>query len=115
MVKEKGLLENPAAFSNDIEWTYWEIWHHEGRRARHGAAMMGPDYTWWHGMYEVAKHFYFKMIPQARDYGDAEINAYLDQLLTEDPMHSWVMRETDQLKQEIQSGKMQQIYESMFE
>ncbi|MBI5700386.1 hypothetical protein HZC34_00860 [Candidatus Saganbacteria bacterium] len=27
--------------------------------------MMGPDYTQWHGMYEVAKHFYTKFIPEA--------------------------------------------------
>ena len=26
--------------------------------------MMGPDYTHWHGTYEVAKHFYSKMIPE---------------------------------------------------
>jgi hypothetical protein len=41
MVKAKKLLESKAAFSNDIEWEYWELWHHEGRRARMGAAMMG--------------------------------------------------------------------------
>ncbi len=39
------------------------MWHHEGRRARHGASMMGPDYTHWHGMYEVSKHFYFEFLP----------------------------------------------------
>jgi hydroxylamine dehydrogenase len=50
MVKDQKLLENKAAFSNDIEWVYWELWHHEGRRARMGAAMMGPDYAWWHGL-----------------------------------------------------------------
>ena len=25
--------------------------------------MMGPDYTHWHGMYEVAKHFYDEFLP----------------------------------------------------
>ena len=25
--------------------------------------MMGPDYTHWHGTYEVAKHFYSEFIP----------------------------------------------------
>ncbi|MBI4984420.1 MAG: cytochrome C552 [Rhodocyclales bacterium] len=55
-----------APFDDKIEWTWWEIWHHEGRRARHGASMMGPDYTWWHGMYEVAQHTYFKWIPEMR-------------------------------------------------
>lgn len=114
MVRDKGLLETPASFSNDIEWTYWELWHHEGRRARHGMAMMGPDYTWWHGIYEVVKHFYFKLIPQARKYGDSEINAYIDNLLTEDPMHSWVNQVTDNLKQEIRSGQMQRIYQEFY-
>lgn len=52
-------------FDETIEWTYYELWHHEGRRARHGAAMMGPDYTQWHGFYEVAKHFYNEFIPEA--------------------------------------------------
>lgn len=115
LVKANKLLAHPASFSNDIEWTYWEIWHHEGRRARHGAAMMGPDYTWWHGMYEVAKHFYFEQIPQAREYNDPEVNAYIDSLLTNDPMHSWVNRETKALTSEIKSGKMQEIYEAMFQ
>jgi len=56
-----------APFDEAIEWTWWEIWHHEGRRARHGASMMGPDYTWWHGMYEVAQHTYFKWIPEMKE------------------------------------------------
>ncbi len=25
--------------------------------------MMGPDYTHWHGMYEVSKHFYEEFLP----------------------------------------------------
>ena len=62
-LKERGIISKPD-FDDPIEWTWWELWHHEGRRARHGAAMQGPDYTWWHGMYEVGKHFYEKFIPQ---------------------------------------------------
>ena len=65
-LKEKGYI-TPAPFDENIEWTWWEIWHHEGRRARHGAAMMGPDYTWWHGIYEVAKHTYFEWIPELKE------------------------------------------------
>ena len=48
-----------------MEWIYYELWHHEGRRARMGTAMMGPDYTQWHGFYEVAKHFYTEFVPEA--------------------------------------------------
>lgn len=57
-------LLQPEMFSNELDWTWYEIWHHQGRRARHGASMMGPDYAHWHGMYEVAKHFYTEFIPQ---------------------------------------------------
>ncbi|MCK5726362.1 MAG: cytochrome C552 [Thiotrichaceae bacterium] len=59
----KPLLK-PAKFSNKIDWIWFEIWHHEGRRARMGASMMGPDYTHWHGTYEVAQHYYVKFIPE---------------------------------------------------
>jgi hypothetical protein len=30
-----------------------------------GTAMMGPDFTQWHGFYEVAKHFYNEFLPEA--------------------------------------------------
>lgn len=53
-------------FDEEIEWTWFYLWHHEGRRARHGASMMAPDYAHWHGMYEVAERFYQELIPQAR-------------------------------------------------
>jgi hypothetical protein len=115
LVRKAGVMENPASFSNDIEWIYWEIWHHEGRRARHGASMMGPDYTWWHGFYEVAKHFYFDFLPAAREYGNAEVNAYIDKLLKDDPMHAWMSRDTKELKEEIRSGEMQKLHRAYFE
>jgi hypothetical protein len=70
-------LMSPVEFANPLAWVWYEIWHHEGRRARHGASMMGPDYTHWHGTYEVAKHFYTKLVPdlehliaQGRSSGD---------------------------------------------
>ena len=65
-------LITPTKFDEQVEWTWWEIWHHEGRVARHGASMMAPDYTHWHGMYEVAKHWYSKFIPELREV--AELN-----------------------------------------
>ncbi len=58
-----GILNPKSPFEKEVQWVFWELWHHEGRRARHGASMMGPDYTHWHGMYEVSKHFYQKFLP----------------------------------------------------
>lgn len=114
IIKEKKLLENPAAFSNEIEWIYWELWHHEGRRARHGAAMMGPDYTWWHGIYDVAHNFYFEFIPAAKELHNAEVDKYIDDLLTNDEMHSWLSKNTAKLKEGIKSGEQQKMYERFF-
>lgn len=71
-------LRSQPKFSDEIDWTWFEIWHHEGRRARHGASMMGPDYTHWHGTYEVAKHFYTKYVPELQH----KIERYID---SEDP------------------------------
>jgi len=114
IVKKNNLLKNKAAFSNTLEWIYWELWHHEGRRARHGASMMGPDYTWWHGFYEVAKHFYFELIPGARELHNPELNAFLDKLLKEDPMHQWLNQPTDKLKQMIKNGGLPKVYLHLF-
>jgi hypothetical protein len=60
-------LLRPAQFSNKIDFTWFELWHHEGRRARHGASMMGPDITHWHGTYEVARNFYSEFIPELEE------------------------------------------------
>jgi len=76
--------------------------------------MMGPDYTWWHGMYEVAQHFYFKFLPQAREFNDPDVNKYIDNLLANDPMHQWLNRPTQELIKDIKSGKMQKIFKDMY-
>lgn len=63
VLAQEGLL-TAQPFDEKIEWTWFYLWHHEGRRARHGAAMMAPDYTQWHGMYEVAERFYMELLPE---------------------------------------------------
>jgi hydroxylamine dehydrogenase len=63
-LRDAGKLTQ-TPFDEKLEWTYYELWHHEGRRARMGASMMGPDYTQWHGFYEVAKAFYSEFLPEA--------------------------------------------------
>ncbi len=53
----KGLLDQTKFFDEKPEVEYYELWHHEGRRARMGTQMMAPDYAWWHGFYECKKRF----------------------------------------------------------
>lgn len=115
MIQRKNLQKNPASFSNELDWIYWELWHHEGRRARMGAAMMAPDYAWWHGIYDVAHTFYFKFLPAANEVGDEAVQNYIRKLLTEDPMHTWLSQNTDALKKDIRSGKLQAVYQKLFQ
>lgn len=105
MVRAAGLITNDVEFDDKLEFTYYLLWHHEGRRARHGAAMMGPDYTQWHGNFEVAQRFYTEFVPELRDIiqrgfqsGDGlkadaarKLQAELDQVLNSD-MHRWFVR-----------------------
>jgi hydroxylamine dehydrogenase len=53
----KGLLDKTRFFDERLEVEYYELWHHEGRRARMGSMMMAPDYAWWHGFYECKLRF----------------------------------------------------------
>lgn len=96
--RKHGLLTTQD-FDEEIEWTWYLLWHHEGRRARMGASMMGPDYTHWHGMFEVAERFYVELIPQAREMTHratkegkiteaAAVNKVIDEILSR-PEHAW--------------------------
>ena len=68
-LRENELITK-TQFDEEIEWTWFYLWHHEGRRARHGASMMAPDYAHWHGMFEVAERFYIELVPQAREIAE---------------------------------------------
>ncbi len=98
VLKEQKLI-TPKEFDEKIEWTWFYLWHHEGRRARHGASMMAPDYAHWHGMYEVAERFYQELIPEARELAHQaeeagnptaaeEVRKVIEELLAR-PEHQW--------------------------
>jgi hypothetical protein len=108
LVELAAPLLRPAKFSNKIDFTWFELWHHEGRRARHGASMMGPDITHWHGTYEIARNFYSDFIPELEElvekglHSDDEakveaakkLRARIDELF-ETTDHQWYMNKLD--------------------
>ncbi len=54
---EKRLLkENP--WTDEFQITYYYLWHHEGRRARQGSMMGGPDWAHWHGFFDLMQDIY---------------------------------------------------------
>ncbi len=100
-IRSGGLITNDISFDDELEWTYFYLWHHEGRRARMGAAMFAPDYTQWHGFFEVAERFYMEFLPQVMeliDHGIAEggdkakvaneVKSIVDEVLSRDE-HAW--------------------------
>ena len=123
VLTDNGLL-TPTPFDEPVEWTWWEIWHHEGRRARHGVSMMAPDYTHWHGLYEVGKHWYTKFIPELREIatraladpalveGGKKLQAALDELLAR-PEHAWFtgnLPPAEQARRKQQQAEFDQRY-----
>ncbi len=87
----------PTPFDERLEWDYFEMWHHQGRAARMGVAMMGPDYVQWHGFYEVAKTFYSELLPEAEHLlpgATAEVRAMDD--------HRWLSGLSKEERQRIQ-------------
>ena len=88
-------------FDERLEWVYYELWHHQGRRARMGTAMMGPDYTQWHGFYEVAKNFYTEFLPEA----ERLMPGVADDVMQSD-YHKWKQGLTpEQIQQQIEFYK----------
>ena len=99
MAHKDGLIHG-STFHTELGWHWWELWHHEGRRARHGAAMSGPDYTHWHGLYDVAHNFYYKFIPElmhlAENKGMTEkYEKAVNEILAR-PEHAWYKKGFDE-------------------
>lgn len=63
-LQERNVID-PTPFNEEIEWTYYSLWHHEGRKARNGLAMMGPNYVQWEGFKNLARRFYLDFISEA--------------------------------------------------
>ena len=109
-LKAEGIITK-ADFDDKIEWTWWELWHHEGRRARHGASMMGPDYAWWHGLYEVSKHFYNKFIPELKEAaGEEKAAELLEKHVYSQDGHLW---HRDGINPEVRQ-RIQDFYQSRY-
>ena len=86
----------PTPFDVPIKWSYFEIWHHEGRRARMGASMMGNDYVQWHGFYDVAKIFYSELLPEAEHLQPGSTEKIFAM-----PQHAWIKGLSPEERQRI--------------
>jgi hydroxylamine dehydrogenase len=109
-----------APFSQPIDYTWFELWHHEGRRARHAASMQAPDYAHWHGTYDLAKNWNSKFLPEIRDIiarfeGNpsatadvAALKALLESTL-QDVNHKWSINKEDPKVKENRSQRQKEF------
>jgi cytochrome c553 len=100
---ERGLL-TPTAFDEPIEFTYWELWHDEGARGRHGASMMSPNHAWWEGMYLVGRNFYARFLPEARAVAGEHADALVDAVIRGNEQHDW-LNQPDQMSAILGFGR----------
>jgi hypothetical protein len=117
-------LLKPIVFGNTIDFIWFELWHHEGRRARHGVSMMGPDYTHWHGMYDVAKNFYTEFIPEIEEIIEKnllsddssrvkqarKLQKWLDKVLASEN-HRWFINKMDPAEAERRKAAQKEFQE----
>jgi len=97
-----------AKFAQMIDYTWFELWHHEGRRVRHAASMQAPDYVQWHGNYDLARNWYGTYVPELREVIEEgkhssnpkakELAVELEQMLHDvmnDANHRWSIGKED--------------------
>jgi hypothetical protein len=53
-LRKEGTLGSQP-FQKPIDFLLFDLWHYDGRTAKHGAFMGGADFVQWHGNYELLK------------------------------------------------------------
>lgn len=113
-----------AKFAQKIDYIWFELWHHEGRRVRHAASMQAPDYTQWHGNYDLAKNWYGEYIPELKEMiemgkhsNNAQANkraAELEEMLTQvmnDENHKWSIGKEDPASKAERKKRQREFHE----
>jgi len=63
-------------YDQQIEQLSYYNWHHEGRRYRMGAIMMGADFTQWHGVWDMLQNLQ-EIINYGAEHGSPEAKAWV--------------------------------------
>jgi hypothetical protein len=73
--------------------------------------MSGPDYAWWHGMYDVAKTFYVEFMPEVRRVAGPELyDELVKKYLEPDVRHEWYIKGMS--KEQLE--KIRKFYEERY-
>ena len=75
-----------AGYDEVPEEVAYHVWHHEGRRYRHGALMMAADYTQWHGIWDLQSDL-VEIVRYGAEHGLPEAEAWM---ASDDPAKFWL-------------------------
>ena len=53
-LRAEGAAHRPSVLK-PIDFIYFDLWHYDGRTAKHGAFMGGADFVQWHGNYPILR------------------------------------------------------------
>jgi len=110
LYQDKVLTSNP--FDEEIEFTYWELWHKQGTYFRHAAAMGDHNGVWGKGANELATQFYGKFITQVNKLvGKKRGEELLAEYLFESDYHQWLKnKETITPELGVEKGKSDALF-----
>jgi hypothetical protein len=73
--------------------------------------MSGPDYAWWHGMYDVTKNFYNEFLPEVkRVAGPTLYDQLIRKYVASDVRHEWYLKGMS--KEQLE--KIRKFYEQRY-
>jgi hydroxylamine dehydrogenase len=77
--------------------------------------MSGPDYAWWHGIYDVAKHFSAEFMPEVKEAcdkaGKPEVdNEIVNKYIDSGRRHQWFTQGFDPKKVEAIKASFMERY-----
>ncbi len=101
-----------------------DAFEHEGRRVRHAASMQAPDYTQWHGNYDLARNWYGSYVPELKEVIDMgklsnndeakKLAGELEKMLAEvmnDENHKWSSGKEDPAAKAERAKRRQEFLE----
>jgi len=110
LYQDKVLTQTP--FDEEIESTYWNLWHEFGTYFRHAAAMGDHNGVWGKGINRLATQFYGKFINQLQQLvGKERSEELLAEYLFENDYHQW-LKNKDTITPElgVEKGKSDDLF-----
>ncbi|MCE4625007.1 MAG: multiheme cytochrome [Desulfurococcales archaeon] len=99
---DEGIQDPSNKIDEYMELMWYYIWHHDGRRWRHGAAMMGPDYAHWFGIVDTVMDKLGRMVSYYQTaHRIIELQNEIQQLQAQAGNNTQVQQQIQQLQNQL--------------